>query len=88
MTILSRAEKQTDPRTKQALDIVEKKRDSDGLWHADDFYWNVRRKQLAKSKVLVSNVEVVDWGRKGPNKIITLNGLRVLGATGRFKFQP
>jgi len=27
--------------------------------------------------------EVVDWGRSGPNEMITLNALRVLRATGR-----
>jgi hypothetical protein len=28
-------------------------------------------------------VEVVDWGRGGPNEMITLNALRVLAAAGR-----
>ena len=85
LLILSRAGKLDDPRTNEALDIVHKKRDPDGLWHADDYYWNVRRKPVTKTKALVSNtVEVVDWGRKGPNRIITLNSLRVLKAAGRF----
>jgi hypothetical protein len=88
LTILSRAGKLDDPRTKEALDIVEKKRGPDGLWHADDYYWNVRRKPLTKSKVLVSNVEVVDWGRKGPNKMITLNSLRSLKEACRVPSQP
>jgi hypothetical protein len=66
LMILSRVGKLVDPRTKEALDIVEKKRDSNGLWHANDYYWNVRRKPLTKTKLLVSNTkEVVDWGRKG-----------------------
>jgi hypothetical protein len=30
-----------------------------------------------------SNVEVVDWGRRGPNELITLNALRVLKAARR-----
>src|SRR5437016_3039746 len=81
LIILSRAEKLSDPRTKEALDIVEKKRDPDGLWHAEDYYWNMKRK--APTKVKVSNVEVVDWGRKGPNEFITLNALRVLKSSGR-----
>jgi hypothetical protein len=34
--ILSRAGKLDDPRTKETLDIVEKKKGPDGLWHADD----------------------------------------------------
>src|SRR3989440_576063 len=81
LIILSRAGKLRDPRTKEALDIVEKKRDPDGLWHAEDYYWNMKRK--ARTKVKVSNVEVVDWGRKGPNEFITLNALRVLKSSGR-----
>src|SRR3989441_3145156 len=85
LTILSRAGKLNDPRTKEALDIVEKKRGPDGLWHADDYYWSMRRSPLSKTKLLVSNVEVVDWGRKGPSKMITLNALRTLKASGRIK---
>jgi len=85
LTILSRAGKLDDPRTKEALDIVEKKRVPDGLWHADDYYWNMRRTPMTKLKVLVSNVEIVDWGRKGPNKMITVNALRALKASGRTK---
>src|SRR6266581_2288404 len=83
LTILSRAGKLDDPRTKEALDIVQTKRGPDELWHADDYYWNLRRTPLTKSKVLVSNVEIVDWGRKGPNKMITLNALRTLKAAER-----
>src|SRR6267378_2949597 len=60
LMILSRARKLDDPRTKEALDIVEKKKGPDGLWHADDYYWNMRRKPLTKSKVLVSNVDLVE----------------------------
>jgi hypothetical protein len=83
LIMLSRAGKLDDPRTKEALDIVEKKRGPDGPWHADDYYWNMRRKSVSKTKLLVSNVEVVDWGRKGPNKMITLNALRVLRTARR-----
>jgi hypothetical protein len=83
LTILSRAKKLDDPRTKEALDIIEKKRDPDGLWHADAYYWIMKR--TTKPKLPVSNVEVVDWGRRGANKMITLNALRVLNATGRSK---
>src|SRR5213080_636410 len=75
LTILSRTGRLGDLRTKEALDIVQKKRGPDGLWHAEDYYWNMKRK--VSTKVKVSNVEVVDWGRKGPNEFITLNALRV-----------
>ena len=83
LIILSRAGKLDDPRIKDALDIVEEKRGPDGLWHADDYYWNMKRTPSTKTKLSVSNVEVVDWGRKGPNKMITLNALRILKASGR-----
>ena len=29
------------------------------------------------------HADVVDWGRSGPNEMITLNALRVLRAAGR-----
>jgi hypothetical protein len=29
-----------------------------------------------------SRVEVVDWGRRGPNEMLTLSALRVLAAAG------
>src|SRR5881296_2159605 len=87
LMILSRAGKLDDPRTKEALDIVETKRAPDGLWHAGDYYWSMRRTPLTTSKANVSNVEVVDWGRKGPNKMITLNALRALKAAGRTEFR-
>ena len=73
LTILLRAGKLYDPRAGEALEIVEKKSGPDGLWRADDYYWNMRRTPLNQAKVSGPNVEVVDWGRKGPNKMITLN---------------
>jgi hypothetical protein len=87
LLILSRVGKLDDPRTREALDIVEKKRRPNGLWHANDYYWNMRRKPLSKTKLSVSSVEIVDWDRKGPSKMITLNALRVLKAAGRVEFQ-
>jgi len=81
LLILSRSGKLGDPRTREALDVVEKKRGPDGLWQAEDYYWNIKRK--ASTKVNVSNLEVVDWGRKGPNEFITVNALRALKSSGR-----
>ena len=81
LLILSRAGKLGDRRTREALDIVEKKRGPDGLWHAEDYYWNIKRK--VSTKLNASNLDVVDWGRKGPNEFITLNALRVLKSSGR-----
>jgi hypothetical protein len=80
LIILSRVGRLNDSRTKEALDLVESKRGPDGLWCPEAYYWNMRRKQ---SKAIVSNTDVVDWGRRGPNEFITLNALRVLKAAGR-----
>ncbi len=37
---------------------------------------------LTVARVVNSNIEVADWERKGPNKMIILNALRVLKAIG------
>lgn len=82
LVILSRAEKLSDPRTKEALDIVESKRDKHGLWRSEGYFW----RPLTSSKFTGSDAprkEVVDWGRRGPNEMITLNALRVLRAGAR-----
>ncbi len=65
-----------DPRAQEALDIVASKRRSDGTWHAEEQYWLPPGRRT-------SNAEVVDWGRSGPNEMITLNALRVLKAAHR-----
>ncbi len=74
LLILSRAGKLDDPRTREALDLVLAKRGPDGLWRPEGYYWAMRR----NPKSNMPNVEVVDWGRRGPNRMITLNALRVL----------
>ncbi len=65
-----------DPRVQEALDILESRRLPDGRWRPGGYYW---RPPGSKG----SNVEVVDWGRGGPNRMITLNALRVLKGAGR-----
>ena len=65
------------PRVREALDILEGKRHADGRWRPEGYYWRPRAWKGS------SNVDVVDWGRNGPNKMITLNALRVLRAAGR-----
>ncbi len=82
LTMLSRAGKLNDPRTKEALDIVEDKRGPDGLWRPEGYHWHPNRRMGVKGKI---RPEVVDWGRNGPNRMITLNALRVLKAAGRIK---
>jgi hypothetical protein len=80
LVILSRmpdaVSRMQDARIQEALDMIEAKRRSDGCWKAEGSYWVMRGKRA-------SNVEVVDWGRRGPNEMITLNALRVLKAAGR-----
>ena len=83
LIILDRAGKLGDPRNDDAIDLVESKRGEDARWRPEGYYWNLKRK--TRTKVQVSNVEVVDWGRKGPNEMITLNALRVLKSAGRLK---
>jgi hypothetical protein len=79
LRVLASLGKLDDPRAQEALDMVEHKRRADGLWHAEGYYW---RTPGARG----SNVEVADWGRRGPNEMITLNALRVLKAAGRLQF--
>jgi hypothetical protein len=45
----------------------------DGRWQPGGYWWSPTRVKL----------DVVDWGRSGPNQMITLNALRVLKAAGR-----
>jgi hypothetical protein len=76
LLILSRRGPLTDPRMQKALDVVASKRLSEGAWPVEGNYWR-------PPGTRGSNVEVVGWGRRGPNTMITLNALRVLKAAGR-----
>lgn len=76
LRIVSLLGRLSDPKAKEALDIVEQKRLPNGRWRVEGCYWQ----PVGKRK---SNVDVVDWGRRGPNEMITLNALRVLKAAGR-----
>lgn len=84
LRVLGLADKLRDPRTTEALDVVESKRSKDGAWRAEGYYW--RPRVWAKptyGSLPGPNTEVVDWGREGPNEMITLNSLRVLVGSGR-----
>ena len=76
LLILGRAGRLDDERCADALDLVEQKRLPDGKWAARAPYWGLvgQRRSL---------VDVVDWGRSGPNEMVTLNALRVLAGAGR-----
>jgi len=78
LVILSRFGPLGDPRMREALDVVEGKRLADGRWRAEGFYWHPPGKRRP-------HAEVVDWGRTGPSKMITVNALRVLRAAGRVR---
>jgi len=86
LRILNLAGKIGDPRAREALDIVEKKRLPNGLWRPGAYHWYQKgRVRVMGENRIVSNAEVVDWGRNGPNEMITLNALRVLKASRRLK---
>ena len=76
LRVLERAGKLGDPRTREALDLLESKRAGDGTWHVEGRFWH-------GGPVNAANTEVVDWGSSGPNEMITLNSLRVLTRAGR-----
>jgi hypothetical protein len=77
LLFLSRHGKVDDLRASEALDLLEGKQRADGTWAPEGRrYWRL-------SGASGSGVEVVDWGRSGPNDMLTLNGLRVLRAAGR-----
>lgn len=74
--VLRRMGLAADPRASDALDIVAERRGADGTWTADGYWWS----PPGSGKY---GPEVVDWGRRQPNPMLTLNALRVLKAAGR-----
>jgi hypothetical protein len=76
LTILARMGLVRDPRAGEALDLLAGSRQEDGTWTAAKPWWRPPGSSG-------SNVEVVDWGRRGPNELVTLDVLRVLRAAGR-----
>jgi hypothetical protein len=64
-----------DPRTAEALDLLESKRRPDGTWRVEGKWW-----EGPGSKG--SNVEAVDWGTVA-NEVLTEQALGVLAASGR-----
>jgi hypothetical protein len=77
LLFLSRRGRATDPRATEALDLIEAKRGPGGTWAPQGRrYWRL-------PGASGGGVEVVNWGRWGPNEMLTLNALRVLRAAGR-----
>jgi hypothetical protein len=75
LLVLSRMGRACDHRASDALDELERRRLPDGRWQAAGCWW--------KSPQSAITPEALDWGRSGPNEMITLNALRVLRAAGR-----
>jgi hypothetical protein len=73
LLILSRLGRLGDPRAAEALEVLAGLQRDDGTWHAGPPWWRAPGSSG-------SNVEAVDWGRGGPNELVTLNALRVLRA--------
>jgi hypothetical protein len=69
-------DKLDDPRAEDGIELLLGLRRADGLWHKGPAWW--RRPGSPGS-----NVEAVDWGRRGPSEMTTLNALRVLRSAGR-----
>jgi hypothetical protein len=76
LTVLARMGLVRDPRAGEALDLLAAGQTEDGTWTAAKPWWRPPGSSG-------SNVEVVDWGRRGPNELVTLDALRVLRAAGR-----
>jgi hypothetical protein len=76
LVVLARMGMATDPRAADAFDVLERRRLADGRWRPGGYWWN----PTVSSR---SHRDAVNWGRSGPNEMITLNALRVLQAAGR-----
>jgi hypothetical protein len=73
LLVLSRMGLAGDPRAADALAVIREKQLPDGRWRADGAWWRPPGSDGGGR-------EVVDWGRSGPNEMITLNACRVLAA--------
>jgi hypothetical protein len=73
LLVLARLGLAGDPRAADALAVLRDKRRADGRWAVEGAWWH-------PPGTTAGTVEVVDWGRRGPNEMITLNALRVLRA--------
>jgi hypothetical protein len=78
LLVLSRLGRVRDPRAREALELLVGLQRDDGRWHAGPRWWRAVGGNG-------TGTEVVDWGRRGPNEMITLNALRVLRCAGRLR---
>jgi hypothetical protein len=75
LLVLGRLGRLGDTRADEALELVVQRRRVDGRWHADGYWW--------RPPGSAAYPDVVDWGRRGPNEMVTLNALRVLRMADR-----
>jgi hypothetical protein len=75
LLVLGRLGRLDDERVDEALERLVRLRHPDGRWEAGASWW----KAPGRARV----AEVVDWGRRGPSEMITLNALRVLRMAGK-----
>jgi hypothetical protein len=72
LIVLTRLGRVADPRTADAIELIAGAQRRDGLWQAGGYWWRGTSGSILP--------EAVDWGRGGPNEMITLNAVRVLSA--------
>lgn len=77
LAVLDRMGRLDDPRVEEAVAWILRKRTPEGLWQADGHWWNAPGQSTAP--------EAVDWGRTGPDVMVTLTALRVLKAAGALR---
>jgi hypothetical protein len=75
LLILGRMGRLGDERTEDAFDLVVQRQRPGGWWQAGAYWWSPPGSPRKP--------EAVNWGRSGPNQMITLNALRVLRIAGR-----
>lgn len=85
MRILSLAGHGNDERMSQSLDLLESKCNPDGMWEVEGCFWRPLDNGSLDLRGPRGSTEVVDWGRRGPNEMITLNALRALKSAGRLR---
>lgn len=80
LLVLSRMGLVADARNNEALEILLSKAQPDGTWRASRHYWHPAGR--------ADYQEAAAWDRRGPNRMITLNALRVLKTAGRVTINP
>ena len=75
LVVLERMGLVRDGRASDALDLLEGLRLPDGRWEPGASWWSPPGSSRSP--------EVVDWGRSGPNEMITLHALTAMRAAGR-----